>query len=214
MATAGDDASKPLDWRKVNAFGLPAGSVRALLALMIFGAIWAWLLLRADFEVPQYLQNLLFIIMGHYFAARQTAGPQREPGPPPLFLPRGSIRLLLVGGFIVVAVLLFQQDRVWLEGEKIHRGVITLLLVAGFLLGVIVTRVYSWWSGERRLARWLEDLRGALSLAAAILLLLLLFELVTLPDVGFLRDLKDLGQGEGIKGGLAAVVGFYFGSRS
>jgi hypothetical protein len=211
-------------WRQVNAFGLPAGSVRALLAVMIFGGIWAWLLLRPDFEVPQYLQNLLFIIMGHYFAVRRTSPREQslssagtEAGPPPLFLPHGTIRLLLVGGFVAVAVLLFQQEQVWVAGptgERIHKGAITLLLVAGFLLGVVVARVYSWWSTSAHLPRWLEDLRALLSLSAAVLLLLLVFDLATVPDLGPLRYVRQLGEGDGLKGGLAAVVGFYFGSRS
>ena len=72
------------------AFGLPGGSVRALLAMTIFGGIWAWMWLHPDTEIPAYVRDLMFIIMGHYFAARHRAG--TEIGPPPLYLPRGSVR--------------------------------------------------------------------------------------------------------------------------
>src|SRR5262245_60949237 len=160
------------DWRSLYAYGWPAGSVRAILALMLFGAVWVWLLLRPEADVPDYLENLLFIIMGHYFAARKDTGAAaEEPGPPPLYLPRGVVRWTLVAGFVIVTVLLVRQDRLWLpeDGAPIHRGVTTLLLVAGFLIGVAVSRFWSWFSTRRYPPRWLEDLRATVSLAAAVL---------------------------------------------
>src|SRR5262245_26158419 len=96
----------PVDWRRLHALGLPAGSVRALLAIMIFATTWGLLLLRPTQEVPDFLGDLLFIIMGHYFAVRNRATPEREHGPPPLYLPRGSVRSLLVVGCVAVAALL------------------------------------------------------------------------------------------------------------
>ena len=75
------------DWRRLHAFGLPAGSIPALLAVMIFATTWGLLLIRPDQEVPDYLSDLLFIIMGHYFASRHRADQGDEPGPPPLYLP-------------------------------------------------------------------------------------------------------------------------------
>src|SRR4051794_32368249 len=62
-----------VDWRRLHALGLPSGSIRALLALLIFATTWALLVLRPTREVPDYLRDLLFIIMGHYFAARSRA---------------------------------------------------------------------------------------------------------------------------------------------
>jgi hypothetical protein len=215
MSTA--TATVHQDWRRLHALGLPAGSVRALLALIVFGAIWAWLLLKADDEVPQYLQNLLFIIMGHYFAARHEKKQGDVPGPPPLFLPVGSVRLILLGGFVAVAILLFQQERVWIphgDDAKIHKGVLTLLLVAGFLLGVAVARLWGWWTQGAPVPRWLEDVRAVFSLAAAVLLVLLLFDIVNFDDLGLIQPFNQLAEGNGLKGSLAAIVGFYFGSRS
>jgi hypothetical protein len=204
------------DWRSRYAFGLPAGSVRALLALIVFGAIWAWLLLKPDNEVPEYLQNLLFVIMGHYFAARHATEREEQIGPPPLFLPVGTVRLILIGGFIAVAVLLFQQDRVWIgpQAERIHQGVLTLLLVGGFLLGVAIARLWALVAKGRPLPRWLEDLRAVVSLTAVILLILLAFHLIDVPDWEVLRRVRQLAGGAGLNGALAAIVGFYFGSRS
>src|SRR4051812_3727887 len=135
-----------VDWRRLHAFGWPAGSVRALMALLVFGSLWGILLLRPGVELPTYLNDLLFIILGHYFAARGRAGAGEEPGPPPLYLPRGSVRLVLIAGFVVTAVLLQRQGRIAAIDKD--PGVVTLLLVGGFLLGVVIQQLAAWWSGK------------------------------------------------------------------
>src|SRR3954462_2608262 len=107
MAQALPENPAPLDWRRLHAYGWPGGSVRALMAILIFATLWCHLVLRPDREVPQSFNDLLFIILGHYFAARGRRNePDEAPGPPPLYLPRGAVRLALIGGFAAVAVLL------------------------------------------------------------------------------------------------------------
>ena len=141
----------PVDWRRMHALGLPAGSVRALLAVVVFATVWGMLLVKPSQEIPDYLRDLMFVIMGHYFATRKrstaVAAPGEDPGPPPLFLPRGSIRLFLAAGSAAVAVVLYQRGVLF----RIDRnpGVTTLLLVGGFLIGVILNTVIGWW--RRRL---------------------------------------------------------------
>ncbi len=83
--------------------GLPEGSVRALLALMVFGTIWALLVLHEDkpAPIPLHLYYLMFLILGSYFAARrhhQAAAGVRHAHP--LHLPRGTLRFLMIVGFI------------------------------------------------------------------------------------------------------------------
>jgi hypothetical protein len=205
--------------RKLHAFGLPGGSIRALLAVLIFAGIWAALWLHPERRVPDYLQNLVFIIMGHYFAARakKDAGP--EPGPPPLFLPRGTIRYILVLGFVAVTGALIYQHRLWTPdpatrtGFRLHDGAVTLILVAGFLLGVVATHVHRRWSARRRPPRLLEDVRAAVSLTAAVALLLLVFSVLA-PDKGILNTVEEFTLRYRVEEVLAAIVGFYFGSRS
>ena len=75
----------PVDWRRLHALGLPSGSIRALLAILVFATVWALLLIRPSEEIPNYLGDLLFIIIGHYFAARRRLVEDHEPGPPPLY---------------------------------------------------------------------------------------------------------------------------------
>ncbi len=211
------DASSPIDWRRVHALGLPSGSVRALLALAVFGTAWALILMRPGMEIPDYLRDLLFIIMGHYFAARHRASGAPEPGPPPLYLPRGSVRFLLIAGSIAVGVLLFRREQ--LSSLDRYPGVVTLLLVGGFLLGVAMNAVASWWKDRgHRTPRVVEDLRAIVSLAAAgLLIFLVLNHVLLLVPQGRIDELIPTGLHLGHLGPeriLAAVVGFYFGSRS
>ena len=191
------------------AFGWPAGSVRALLALTIFGGIWAWMALRPDVEVPAYLRDLMFIIMGHYFAARHQKAP--DVGPPPLYLPRGSVRTMLLLGFVAVAAALIYGHHVLVREAEIvrlnHAGV-TLILVAGFMLGVLMSRL------TRGLPRWAEDARATISLTTGVALVLLTFGFVHLPETAWLRAFQRWALLYRIEDVLAAVVGFYFGAKS
>lgn len=200
-------------WRGLYAFGWPAGSVRAAMALIVFGMIWALMVVRPDLEVPEYLRDLLFIILGHYFAVRARGGSVEETGPPPLFLPRGSVRFLLIAGFVVTAALLYHQER--LMAFRQNPAVVTLLLAFGFLLGVVLRQATAKLTGERRLPRFVEDVRAVVSLAAAFFLAAWVWDLYLplSPHWGLAR--VELGLGPiGLPHIASAVVGFYFGSRS
>lgn len=209
----------PPDWRQLHAFGLPNGSVRALLALLVCGAIWALLWLRPDRAVPDYLQNLMFIILGHYFAARgRSEADGIHHGPAPLYLPRGTIRWVLVLGFAAVGWLLLRHQQVAVRdatGLRPSHAAVTLILVTGFLLGFLVARVRAHFAAPgRRPSRVLEDLRAAVALVAGGLLVLILFGLLSLPDTGTPADVQRWMVKFRVEDLLAAVVGFYFGSRS
>jgi len=210
------DPRPPADWRKTSAFGLPTGSIRAILALLIFGTTWALLVMRAEVEVPDYLRDLLLIILGHYFAARHRPEPAADAGPAPLFLPRGTIRAVLVLGSIAAAVVLYRNGRLHDVGR--NPGVVSLLLVGGFLLGVVF-RAIAGWLGARRggLPRIVEDLRASVVLLAAAGLVVLVWDRYFPYLPPFRNRLGGiplrLGQ-YGPEHVLAAVVGFYFGSRS
>jgi hypothetical protein len=206
-----------VDWRRSHALGLPSGSIRALLAILIFATTWGFLVLKSSEEVPDYLRDLLFIIMGHYFASRRRADDAEQPGPPPLYLPRGSVRLILVMGCLAVAALLYRRGQ--LTALDKNPGVVTLLLVGGFLLGVVLNAVATWWRDRGHPpSRFLEDLRALISMAAALLLVVLVWNRILFffpsdrVDSLFVRWVH-LGR-YGPEHVLAAIVGFYFGSRS
>jgi hypothetical protein len=193
------------DWRKIHALGLPEGSVRAALAFGLFGTIWAMIVSRPDQDVPDYLRDLLFIIMGHYFAARKRVAIVSPAGPGALYLPRGTVRILLFAGFVVVGVVLFQQGR--FVKPMANPAVVTLMLVAGFLLGVLAARVGDMWTDRgHHVPRWVEDAKALLAIFAAVGLVLLTWNHL---------DAAQLHVGSyGPEHLLGAVIGFYFGSRS
>jgi hypothetical protein len=114
-------------------------------------------------------------------------------------------------------VLLHQRGQ--LTALDRNPAVVTLLLVGGFLLGVAMNTVAAWWKDRgHRTPRFLEDLRAIVSLAAAIVLVLLVLN----HFVGVFPPARnDALLSHGVHLGrwgperlLAAVVGFYFGSRS
>ncbi len=220
--TASREAREPglaPDWTYMYAFGLPAGSVRALLTLALLGSAGAIAALRPDLPLPDYLRDLLFLILGHYFALRRGHSEPQASGPPPLFLPRGTVRVLITLGYVAVAVLLVRQAQNHAMNPIRTPAFYTMLLVGGFLLGVVTSKLSSWLAERgRRPRRIFIDLRATIALLAAAILLLLAWNYV----YAFLPPPRDMPLGrvrtqlaeKGVEFVLSAVIGFYFGARS
>jgi hypothetical protein len=127
------------------------------------------------------------------------------------------VRSVLIIGSVAVAILLYLRGQ--LTSLDRYPGVVTLLLVGGFLLGVAMNAVTAWWLGAgRRPPRFVEDSRALVSLAAAILLIGLVWSRLYLPSLSdrvhtIFAEWIRLGR-FGPEHALAAIVGFYFGSRS
>lgn len=192
----------PDDWRSRHALGLPGGSVRALLALGVVGTVCGLLLRDPRAPLPEHLESLLFVVLGHYFAARAQSTP--ADGPPPLWLPRGTVRLLLVAALVGVGVVILRQG-----DAASQRGVVTLVLAGAFLLGLLLTRLTGWLRRfMTRPLRVLEDIRAVVGIAA-------LGALAAHAFFAILPGPELLGLGRlGPEQALAGLVGFYFGSRS
>ena len=64
---------------KRNALKLPAGSVRAIHVLVIVAVLCATILVpnRYHLAIPSYLIYLLFLMLGHYFAAHGVSTERR-----------------------------------------------------------------------------------------------------------------------------------------
>src|SRR5262249_20410289 len=198
-----------------HALGWPEGSIRAILALMVVGLVCTLMLvpMRGKYlPIPPYLLYLLFLVLGHYFAARGHARPQGDAyGRQPLWLPRGSIRFVLLASLIGTAIYRNTTDpegfeQQWLESVQSLKDypMLPVIVLAGFLLGALLRMII-----RSHPTAWFQDLEAWLSLIAVLLMsVATMIHLVIDPSLG---ERMDLPFWEGL---LAAVVAFYFGERS
>lgn len=151
--------------------GLPTGSVRALLTLLILAVVVHEIVLGRHVDV--IWTETLVIALAYYFTYRRFVTLPREVlvrlekegalsrEPNPLGLPRHTIRFLIVVTLIGLGAYLYREDRL-LEPQ-----VITILGTAlCYLLGVFVSGFTSWWSkGHKTLAtHFWEDMKAAIVL--------------------------------------------------
>jgi len=199
-----------------HALRLPAGSVRALLALMILGLLWAVALLSrpvSGHEIPELfldLQYLLLLVLASFFAAHgSTIGAAYVGGHNPLGLPRGSVRIILFLGLVVLVVWLFLNHYDFQEERKLP-VFLPLVLLGGFFLGHITSAMVRSMSGNGPVPPWYQDIQAWVALIAMLLLAAIF--LVQFIDLNLPPEMKLSGpMAPAVLGG---VVGFYFGARS
>jgi hypothetical protein len=199
---------------KRSALKLPAGSVRAIHVLGIVGLTCAIILLPGHLAIPTYLIWLLFLMLGHYFAAHGVSIATRDdPSPSPLFLPGGTVRFLIIvalaasigwkiysdeGGF-------FEQYKVSLEALK-SQPFLPLAILGGFVLGVMVRSVVS----RDDPPAWWQDFEAWISLIALIGLgIAALINLIPAIDASVVEFYLPVWDAC-----LGGLVAFYFGERS
>lgn len=187
--------------------GLPAGSVRAVVALTVVG-VFAWLTLHNKL-VGIYLVEAMLIVLAYYFTARQHLPPYPSipvspgaalttPEPSPLWLPRHTIR------FLILLMLFFTGGIVWIRGDLFQSEAFdNLVLVFTYLAGVVVHH-FREKRGIRPLSIWQ---RGWLHLKALLVILACLIIWVA----ALTRGLGDLPEGMSYL--LLGWILFYFGSR-
>jgi hypothetical protein len=211
-------AAPPVAYR--HPLGLPAGSVRALLTFMVLGTVWTLLLMPAEkmISVPLYLYYLTFLVIGSYFGSRSHAPPGRRETPP-LYLPRGSIRFLIIAGFLGVAGYGWYQDHEFLEKLRLDdmrkEPYLPFIIFGSFFLGVIVALVaHLTLSGPEGMPSWYQDVIAWISVIAVLALGGgVIYEVVIRPTMsGDAFTMAKLGMPwETI---LSGIVAFYFGVRS
>jgi len=217
------DASQPESVAPRHPLGLPAGSVRALLALMILGLIWALVVLQQTQNIkppPIYLYYLMFLALGHFFAAhgKSIAG-KGSSEPSPLHLPRGVIRTLLLLGFVAVFAWRYYKLQDFdsflkLQGpsDSEEQPFLPFVLVGAFFLGILATHVV-------RLGRdssdatppWFQDVLAWISLLA---MLGLAAEVIILVVINPTLEPERQLHMPNWQMALAAIISFYFGVRS
>ena len=208
--------------RRRHALGLPAGSVRALLALMVLGLLWALALLyqprgedvQKVFHLFVQLQFLMVLILAHYFTAHgKSIGTPEVGGRSPLGLPRGSIRFVLVAGFVGL-VLWVNANKSEFQ-EKLQTPVLApLILLGGFFAGYLISHLVRGLAGGES-PYWYQDLEAWVALLAMLGLgIELICYLFIGPSLSPEHRLSLYEWLSHFESGLAAVVGFYFGARS
>lgn len=188
--------------------GLPTGSVRALLTLIVVAVVVARVALGKSPD-PLWIETLL-IALAHYFTSRRfvslppdvmlrleqegVIAKERHP----LYLPKNSIRTIIVGAFVGLGIYLYREPRL-----VTPEAVALLSMVFAYLLGAIVRSVSGWFAKRRS-----QPITGVWGDIKALIVLgaIVIAAIPVLFDVGIpISPLVDR-----IALGLTL---FYFGSR-
>jgi hypothetical protein len=192
--------------------GLPPGSVRSVLALMIAALFWLLVAMPEGHQVPvpPFLYFLLALILLFFGSHGHTIGRHAGDGRSPLGMPRGSIRAVILLGTIGVLGWLYYTKpdqfvaRLTPDSQQLSQWPILMISSIGaFTIGYIV-RLGPW-----KYSAGFQDILATLSLVA-MLGLVAETVLVVFINPNLLQGL-DLRIWEAI---LTAVVAFYFGARS
>jgi hypothetical protein len=191
--------------------GLPAGSVRALLCLVIV----SFLVLQTarGIRVDVVWSEALMITLAHYFTTRRFVPLSRElrakleaegeiePDESPLYLPKHSVRILLIAAFVGLGLYLHSHGRLF-EPQSLS----LLVSVGAYLLGITVRGFLAWCSQHTGITppAWWNDLKAIATLAIVAAAVGLQLAGVTSTFGVDSSRLQDVSLG---------LVLFYFGSR-
>jgi hypothetical protein len=204
-----------------HALNLPAGSIRALLAFGVLGYLWILalkhdpegnpLLTHKEVSLPFiYLQFLMVLILAHFFTAHgRTIGPHVSTRSP-LGLPRGSVRFILLAGYVGLAYFLYHTEPEFQMPASGPVLLLLLVLVSAYFLGHLLTAGVSGLSGGV-LPAWFQDVQAWIALLALFLLGIIVIVRLVINTSLPLQNQIDMPMTETA---LAGLVGFYFGARS
>ena len=194
--------------------GLPPGSVRAALALMIAGLFWTVLILatmkpESDIEIPLFLYFLTCMVLLFFGAHGHTIGGHMNAGSP-LNLPSGTMRFLILAGTIGVFAWMYYKDPTRIaqivtpRPEQLQQWPQLLLTtVGGYGVGYLIGR------GPWRRKSSFQDLLAWVSLMAMIGLV------VETVWIVFINPSLEVGMSlHTWEAALTAIVSFYFGART
>jgi hypothetical protein len=193
--------------------GLPAGSVRALLAMMIAAQFWTLLLIPEDkgFIIPLFLYFLTAVVLLFFFAHGKSISTDANQRPP-FGLPRGTFRgLIILGTAAVFGYYVYRYNqsplpRLVPKPEQLGQWPgLLIALAAGLGGGWLVGR------GPWRKSMMFQDFQAWLSLLAMMgLVIETIFVLLINPNLRQEHKV-DLTLWECI---LTGVISWYFGARS
>ena len=137
--------------------GLPSGSIRALLTLLIVAVVIVQTVRNQEVK-PLWLETLL-IALAHYFTSRrfihlpQTTVRQLqqdgllEEESAPLYLPRHSIRAIIVVAFLGMTIYLYREGTLF---DPARQALSIMGVVGAYMLGIVARGFLSWWTRGRQ----------------------------------------------------------------
>jgi hypothetical protein len=201
-----------------HAFGWPPGSIRAILVLIVVALTCSLMLITrrqdgAIIAIPPYLFYLLFMAVGYYFAVRGHGKEVHRDVSPPLWLPTGSIRLIIMAAVVATITWKVVNDREGLleqlraSAMQIHaQPLLPVIILGGFFAGVLFRLLVI---GKHERSPWALDLEAWVALIGIMLMgISAIIHLIINPTLGSDLHLADY------EGFLSGVVTFYFGLRA
>ena len=193
--------------------GLPPGSVRAILSILIAGQFWLLLSLPAHYDrvlIPLNLYFLLSLVMIFFISHGRSIAHVAGTGSP-LYLPRGSIRLGLILGTVAVLFVQHQHDSALLwkrltpaADQLAYFPQFLLATFAGFLLGTLMRQL------PAATSPFAQTLQAWFSIFAAVgMAVELVLQCFVMPQLD--REIGNLPLWQSI---LTGVMTFYYSVRS
>ena len=93
--------------------------------------------------LAHYFTTRRFVPLSHELRAKLEAAGEIEPDESPLYLPKHSVRILLIGAFAGLAFYLYDHGRLF-EAQSLS----LLVSVGAYLLGITVRGILAWWSSR------------------------------------------------------------------
>lgn len=200
-------SQEPVPAADRHPLGMPAGSIRATLAIGIVGGFLLCISRPQFTQVPLYLYFLMFGLFLFFASHGRTIG---TGGHSPLFLPAGTLRFLIIGSIIGIVAWQYWQD----PGELIKRlepktveheawACFVAATTGGFFAGWLLSR------GPWRNAPAFQDVLAWVALIAFLLMLTEALWKGFVDPNGVKIEHRVVWESI-----LLGVVSFYFGSRS
>jgi hypothetical protein len=200
--------------------GLPRGSVRAVLALMILAHFWILIVapeVLAErgprlIPMPWYLYCLMGLVFVFFASHGGSIAWAEDPEPSPLYLPGGVLRILML--LVTLGLLGWQlftnpealKFRLEPSPEDTARlPYLLFTLLSGYALGWVASRIFR----ALELNQYLQDIQASVSLVAIFLLLA-----TFIATVFVLPTLEQQVPIHYLEYTVTAVVAWYFGVRS
>ena len=206
-----------------HAWGLPAGSVRALLALAVLGLLWVIALFHphgettseADKHLPMILislQILMVLILAHYFTAHGKTIGRHISTASPLGLPGGSVRFVLAIGYLGLCAFLFYNHADFELPEKTSLWSLLLelvVVVVSYFIGMLISRFVLLFWDDPPPAPYLDIEAWVAMLALLGLGIVVLIHMINRSVSPEHQINLDVAQAV-----LSGLIGLYFGARS